>query len=122
MNARVTRAARGAASNRVEWESQSGCNIYITIRILNNPKYLASEISKHRIPRLGFWMWSIFPSREMWTPKNTSSGIEPTTTRPPALWLTPLMSLLGDREPTFPALATAHDRHCEDRRGATCNM
>ena len=61
-------------------------------------------------------MWSMFPSREMWAPKNTSSGIEsiePTTTRPPALWLTPLMPLLGDREPTIPALATAHDRHSQ---------
>ena len=58
-------------------------------------------------------MWSIFPSREMWAPHNTNSGIEPTTTRPLALWLTPLMPLLGDHEPTIPALATAHDRHSQ---------
>ena len=58
-------------------------------------------------------MWSIFPCREMWAPHNTSSGIEPTTTLPPALWLTPLMPLLGDREPTTPALTTAHDRHSQ---------
>ena len=62
-------------------------------------------------------MWSIFPSREMWAPHNTNSGIEPTTTRPLALWLTPLMPLLKplleDREPTISALATAHDRHSQ---------